>query len=90
MHILHHCKPYTPDHYSSTHNPEPCLDPKLTILTRDFPTPFLNVDRDNKPHAEADNFRYFDPNLHDDSGNRPKEQRKAFKEAIVFVVGRSV
>lgn len=25
--------------------------------------------------------------MHDDSGNRPKEQRKAFKEAIVFVVG---
>jgi hypothetical protein len=48
----------------------------------------LVFDRDNKPHAEADNFRYFDPNLHDDSGNRPKEQRKAFKEAIVFVVGR--
>jgi hypothetical protein len=42
---------------------------------------------ENKAGGEAEDFAYWDPNLHDDAGARPKEARKPVREALVFVVG---
>ena len=42
---------------------------------------------ENKAGGEAEDFAYYDPNVHDDSGARPREARKPVREAVVFVVG---